>query len=42
MRKRQWFLLGLIGTLIGVAMRLVRGRSREEQGPSRWDPPAGA
>jgi hypothetical protein len=42
MRRRQWFFLGLLGTLIGMAVRIVRGRTREEPGPARWDPPARA
>jgi hypothetical protein len=41
MRKRQWFLLGLLGTLIGMAVRLVRGRTQPDTGPTRWDRPPG-
>jgi hypothetical protein len=40
MRKRQWFFLGLLGTLIGVAVRLVKGRQAPDSGPTRWDPPS--
>ena len=39
MRKRQWFLLGLLGTLVGMAVRLVRGRRAEQIELGRWDPP---
>jgi hypothetical protein len=30
MRKRRWFLLGLIGTLVGMAVKVVRGRREDE------------
>jgi hypothetical protein len=39
-RKRQWFFLGVLGTLIGMAVRLVRGRRGEPSGPTRWDTPS--
>jgi hypothetical protein len=39
-RKRQWFFLGLLGTVVGLAVRLVRGRRREEVELGRWEPPA--
>jgi hypothetical protein len=35
-RKRQWFLLGLLGTLVGMAVRLVRRRQGDTGG---WEPP---
>jgi hypothetical protein len=41
MRKRQWFFLGLLGTLIGMAVRLVKGRSSDDAGTTKWDPPSG-
>jgi hypothetical protein len=39
MRKRQWFLLGLLGTVVGLAVRLVRGRRQESTGPGSWETP---
>jgi hypothetical protein len=33
MRKRQWFLLGLLGTVVGLAVRLVRGRRPDASSP---------
>jgi hypothetical protein len=39
MRKRQWFLLGLLGSLVGLAARLVRGRRRGEDEGGRWERP---
>jgi hypothetical protein len=38
MRKSQWFWLGLFGTLVGMAVRLVRGR-RGHADLDRWEPP---
>ena len=40
MRKRQWFLLGLLGTVIGMAVRLLRGRRDEQVELGRWETPA--
>jgi hypothetical protein len=40
MRKRRWFLLGLLGTIVGMAVRLVRGRRQEQIELGRWEPPA--
>ena len=37
MRKRQWFLLGLLGTVIGMAVRLLRGRRDEQVELGRWE-----
>ena len=39
MRKRRWFFLGLVGTLIGMAVRLVRGRRDEQVDLGRWELP---
>jgi hypothetical protein len=39
MRKRQWFFLGLLGTLVGMAVKLVRGRRQEQVELGRWEPP---
>ncbi len=39
MRKRRWFLLGLLGTLVGMAVRVVRGRRGETAELGRWEPP---
>ena len=39
MRKRQWFLLGLLGTIVGMAVRVVRGRRGEAPELGRWEPP---
>jgi hypothetical protein len=39
MRKRRWFLLGLVGTLVGMAVKLVRGRRDESVELGRWEPP---
>ncbi len=39
MRKRRWFLLGLIGTVVGMAVRLVRGRRQGQAELGRWEPP---
>ena len=39
MRKRQWFLLGLLGTVVGVAVRLLRGRRGDQVELGRWEPP---
>jgi hypothetical protein len=36
-RKRRWLLLGLLGILIGMAVRLVR-EHRESDGRTRRDP----
>jgi hypothetical protein len=36
-KKRQWFLLGLLGTLVGMAVRLVRRRQGDDTG--KWEPP---
>ena len=42
--KRRWFLLGLLGTVVGLAVRLVRGRREDpfdvnrlgdDEGPTR-------
>lgn len=33
--KRRWFLLGLLGTVVGLAVRLVRGRRPEQDQLSR-------
>jgi hypothetical protein len=38
-RKRQWFLLGLLGTVVGLAVRLVRGRRSEDNAIGQWEPP---
>jgi hypothetical protein len=38
-RKRQWFLLGLLGTVIGMAVRLVRGRREDQVKLGRWESP---
>jgi hypothetical protein len=38
-RKRQWFLLGLLGTLVGMAVKLVRGRREDQVTLGRWDAP---
>jgi hypothetical protein len=40
MRKRQWFFLGLLGTVVGLAVRLVRGRRHEGVELGSWEPPA--
>ena len=37
MRKRRWFLLGLLGTLVGMAVKLVRGRRQEQIELCRWE-----
>jgi len=37
-RKRQWFFLGLLGTVVGLAVRLVRGR-RTEHDVTGFQPP---
>ena len=39
MRKRQWFLLGFVGTVFGMAVKLLRGRRQEQVDLGRWDPP---
>ena len=39
MRKRQWFLLGLLGTVVGMAVRLLRGRRDDQVQLGRWEPP---
>jgi hypothetical protein len=39
MRKRRWFLLGLLGTVVGMAVRLLRGRRDDQVQLGRWDPP---
>jgi len=39
MRKRQWFWLGLFGTLVGMAVRAVRGRRGGQADLGRWEPP---
>ena len=39
MRKRQWFLLGLLGTVVGLAVRLVKGR-RQGVGSGSWEAPS--
>jgi hypothetical protein len=39
-RKRQWFLLGLLGTVVGMAVRLLRGRRDDQVQLGRWDTPA--
>jgi hypothetical protein len=41
-KKRQWFFLGLLGTVVGLAVRLVRGRRHDPYEKSRWDPPQGS
>ena len=43
-KKRQWFLLGMLGAVVGMAVRLVRGRRQEEFEAGRWEefqPPSG-
>jgi hypothetical protein len=37
-RKRQWFFLGLLGSVVGLAVRLVRGR-RSEPDVTGFQPP---
>jgi hypothetical protein len=37
MRKRRWFLLGLVGTLVGMAAKVVRLRREDERPPPRDD-----
>jgi len=39
MRKRQWFWLGLFGTVVGMALRAVRGRRGDRTDLGRWEPP---
>lgn len=41
-RKRQWFLLGALGAVVGVLLKLVRGRREESLEVGRWEevPPA--
>jgi hypothetical protein len=42
-KKKQWFVLGLLGTLVGLAVKLVRGRRAEQVELGRWEePPAPA
>ena len=36
---RKWFLLGLLGTLVGMAVKLVRGRRSDQTELGRWEPP---
>jgi hypothetical protein len=38
-RKRQWFLLGLLGTVVGMAVRLLRGRRDDQVQLGRWETP---
>jgi hypothetical protein len=38
-RKRQWFLLGLLGTIVGMAARLLRGRRDDQVQLGRWETP---
>jgi hypothetical protein len=33
--KKRWFLLGVLGTVVGLAVRLVRGRRPEHEQLSR-------
>ena len=43
-KKRQWFMLGLFGALVGMAVKLVRGRRHEGAEAGRWEeyqPPSG-
>ena len=41
-KKRQWFVLGLFGAVVGVLVKLVRGRRDEGLDVGRWEevPPA--
>jgi hypothetical protein len=39
MKKRQWFWLGLFGTLVGMAVRAVKGRRGDQTELGRWEPP---
>jgi hypothetical protein len=36
-RKKRWFLLGLVGSLVGVAVKLLRGRKEDDL--KTWEPP---
>ncbi|MEX0874910.1 MAG: hypothetical protein WD646_14575 [Actinomycetota bacterium] len=36
---KKWFMLGLLGTIVGMAVRLVRGRRSEQVELGRWEPP---
>ncbi|HVL80931.1 MAG TPA: hypothetical protein VM840_04995 [Actinomycetota bacterium] len=36
-RKRQWFLLGALGAVAGVLLKLVRGRREEAVEVGRWE-----
>ena len=40
--KRQWFMLGVLGAVAGVLLKLVRGRREEAIEVGRWEeiPPA--
>jgi hypothetical protein len=38
-KKRRWFFLGLLGTLAGMAVRLIRGRRDDQVELGRWEPP---
>jgi hypothetical protein len=39
MRKRRWFFLGLLGTVVGLAVRLVKARRRDPTEVGRWESP---
>ncbi len=38
-RKRKWFLLGTLGAIAGMLVKLVRGRREEYAQLSLWDAP---
>ncbi|HVE92670.1 MAG TPA: hypothetical protein VNE62_10300 [Actinomycetota bacterium] len=38
-RKRKWFLLGILGAVAGMAMKLVRGRREEYAQLGLWETP---
>ena len=39
MRKRKWLALGALGTVVGMAVKLVKGRREEAAEAARYEPP---
>ncbi len=38
-KKKQWFLLGALGTLVGLAVKALKGRRQEHVELGRWEEP---